>query len=154
MSFPKSLIGNPGVFKTISPIAPFGGDKGEETMMTRLISVFCFLLISATPVFADQCYWLSSHAEALKAQELLRKGGTVYEYCAPCKDMVARPIVLKRSDIYRDEECRYFGVTVNGTSIDLAYTYVLNNGEYKNLAKLAGCPSDDVPVILPKEKMP
>lgn len=123
-------------------------------MKTKLILTFCLLIISATHVFADQCYWLSSHAVGLKAQELLRKGGIIYEYCAPCKDKAARAIMVKRSDIIRDEEGRYFGVAVNGTSIDLAYTYVLDNGEYRNLAKLAGCPCDNVPLVLPNEKMP
>lgn len=96
LSFPKSLIGNPGLFKTVSPIEPSGDDKGEETMMTRLISAFCILLISATIVFADQCAWLPGYAQAGNAFMFLKEGETIYEYCAPCGETIARPVVIKQ----------------------------------------------------------
>lgn len=65
-------------------------------MMTRLISAFCFLLISATLVFADQCALLPDYAQAGNAFMFLKEGETIYEYCAPCGDTVARPVVVKQ----------------------------------------------------------
>lgn len=65
-------------------------------MMTRLISAFCVLLISATIVLADQCAWLPGYAQAGNAFMFLKEGETIYEYCAPCGDTVASPVVVKQ----------------------------------------------------------
>lgn len=70
-------------------------------MMTRLTSVFCFMLISATPVFADQCAWLSDYTQAGNAFLFLKEGEIIYEYCAPCGDTAARPIVVKQLKVRR-----------------------------------------------------
>lgn len=152
-------------------------------MATRLIFAFCFLNISAANVFADQCMYVASLEQAMQAWTYLKYNEKIYEYCAPCGDAAASPIAVKLPTVARGlfineptkgkfpnipkstvvklpgggefqvYESGYM-VMVNGKAIDLAYTYVPLKGQYKNLAKLAGCPSDDVPLILPKEKMP
>jgi len=150
-------------------------------MRNRVISAFCFLLIHGTVVFADQCAMLPSPAHAANALRYLKEGETIYEYCAPCGDAVAHPVLVKqvtamklpvnephsglqdapgyktvaflmRPPVY-DDGSSYYGIYVNEKGIDWAYTYVYFEGGYKNLARLVGCPCEDVPQLLPQEKM-
>ena len=116
----------------------------------------------------------------------LKEGKTIYEYCAPCGDTVARPVMVKqlkvrkvpieppRSELQDVPEYKtvafllrpprnndsqgdgtdYYEVAVNDKGIDLAYIYIPFEGGYRNLATLVGCPCEDVPTVLPQEKMP
>lgn len=65
-------------------------------MTKRLLFAFCLLLISATHVFADQCALLSNPAQAANALRYLKEGETIYDYCAPCGESVASPVVVKQ----------------------------------------------------------
>lgn len=153
-------------------------------MTKRLLFAFCFLLISATPVFADQCAWLPSYAQAVNASMFLKEGETIYDYCAPCGDTVATSVVPKeikvikappfhselqdvpeyktvafllsppRSNDSQGDGNGYYEVTVNNKGVDLAYIYIPFEGGYRNLAALVGCPCEGVPVVLPQDKMP
>lgn len=97
-------------------------------MMTRLISALCFLLISATSVFADQCAWLPSYAQAVNASMFLKEGETIYDYCAPCGDMVATPVVIKQ-------------LKVRKVPIEPPHSELRDATEYKTVAFLLRPPS-------------
>lgn len=153
-------------------------------MTKRLLFAFCFLLIPEAVAFADQCALLSNPVQVANALRYLKEGETIYEYCPLCGDTVATPVVPKeirviktpslhselqdvpeyktvafllrppRSHDYQGDGTDYYEVTVNDEGIDLAYTYISFEGGYRNLATLVGCPCEDVPLVLPQEKMP
>lgn len=93
---------------------------------------------------ADQCEWVEP-AIAQKARALLEKQPKVISFCEPCGDKApGEPAVAHAIDI-RVPERGLEEVYINGTGVDLAYTYVkTDDGHYRNLALLAGCPATDV----------
>lgn len=108
-----------------------------------LLVLFAFIAIS-TPSFADQAACLyKSEAEA--AVCLLRGAKKLRFFCAPCNDSMPitrtveslRAVPINRDDLWE--------VQVNGEEIDLAYTYFLKEGQWKNVAIETGIEVEMVP---------
>lgn len=93
---------------------------------------------------ADQCEWVAP-AVAQKARALLEKHPKTIAFCEPCGDKApGEPAVAQAVDV-RVPEQGLEEVYINGSGVDLAYTYVkADDGHYRNLALLAGCPASDV----------
>jgi hypothetical protein len=93
---------------------------------------------------ADQCAW-NEEAHATKAASILAKHPKVLEYCEPCGDKAPGEPFVADTVAVTTPERGYKELSINGKEIDLAYVYVqVSSTQYKNLAKLAGCPASGV----------
>jgi hypothetical protein len=113
-----------------------------KTWTLSLAAVGCALAINTAR--GDQCAWIGMD-QAEKAQQLLAKYPKVIEYCEPCGQKApGAPFTAKDVEIVTPQD-GYREVQIGGKGIDLAYTFVkVSSTKYKNLAKLAGCPAQDV----------
>jgi hypothetical protein len=100
---------------------------------------------------ADQCAWVTK-AQADKAQQILTSSSKFIEYCEPCGDPAPGiPQHIENANVMVPA-ASYWEVTLNGKPSDLAYVFVkTSDTEYKNLAKLAGCPVTGVSASLTVE---
>ncbi|MBW4665797.1 MAG: hypothetical protein KME01_16650 [Chroococcus sp. CMT-3BRIN-NPC107] len=97
-------------------------------------------------VYADQCAYTSKQ-QAIAALSLLEEGQIIYELCEPCGDTVPKAVKINSVSAGTVGYESFWGVKVNNSNIDLAYTYIddRNNKNRKvNLANLASCPASDV----------
>jgi len=104
-----------------------------------------------TTAQADQAACLSQTA-ANTAMAFLKVGDEVQKYCHPCGDNVYTKVKVVDLTL-SDNSCggKYYQLKLNGKSIDLAYTYVFNNGKWENFAFLIGLEDISmVPRILPE----
>lgn len=93
---------------------------------------------------ADQCEWVDD-AVAHKAQALLAGAPKVISFCEPCGDKAPGEPAVAASVEIRTPQRGFEELYINGAGVDLAYTYVkTDDGHYRNLALLAGCPASDV----------
>lgn len=113
-----------------------------KTWTLSLAAFGCALV--ANTAHADQCQWVTP-AQAEKAEQLLAKHEKVIEYCEPCGQKApGAPYTAERVSLVTPGS-GYRTVEINGHGVDLAYTFVkVSQTKYKNLAKLAGCPAEDV----------
>ena len=112
-------------------------------------------LLLASTSHADQCAWITD-AQAAKAAAILAKHPKVIAFCEPCGDKApGEPAVASSADV-TTPEAGYREVTINGSPVDLAYTYVQTSPtRYANLAKLAKCPATGVsPFLTVKDETP
>lgn len=124
--------------------------KIKAVQSRKLILIALFSGILTNTAYADQCALISAE-QAGKALDFLKPGGTIVEFCEPCgdKDFYSKS-AQSITEIQARQEQEYWSVKVNGTALDLAYTFVRNaEGSYLNLSKFADCPSDDVSVGFP-----
>lgn len=124
--------------------------KINTAQYSKIILVASLTGVLTNTVWADQCALISAD-QAGKALDFLEPGGAIVEFCEPCgdKDFYSKP-EQTITNIQAQQEGEYWAVKVNGTGLDLAYTFVRNaEGSYLNLSKLANCPSDDVSVGFP-----
>lgn len=122
--------------------------KASQSKKLILVALLSGILTNAA--WADQCALISVE-QAGKALDFLKPGGAIVEFCEPCgdKDFYSKP-EQTITDVQARQEQEYWSVRVNGTGLDLAYTFVRNTeGSYLNVSKLANCPSDDVSVGFP-----
>jgi hypothetical protein len=100
---------------------------------------------------ADQCQWLTK-AQADKAQQILTSSSKFIEYCEPCGDHAPGvPLQIENANVMVPA-ASYWELSLNGKPSDLAYVFVkTSDTEYKNLAKLAGCPVTGVSASLTVE---
>lgn len=103
----------------------------------KKLFVTAVLLLGST-VFADQCNWVTKN-QAERAARILAETERVQSYCEPCGVMPSY-MIIPSVRIQKTEDIIHYQVIVGKKAIDLAYTYV--NG--LNLAKLVGCPTQDV----------
>lgn len=95
---------------------------------------------------ADQCAWISE-ANARAALEHLRPGAEWLSFCEPCGDKEPVLGVVHAATSAQVDGGGAREVSVDGSPIDLAYTYVHtpnDPGGFTNLAKLVGCPASGV----------
>lgn len=96
----------------------------------------------------DQCAWINAK-EANKAYAVLAKQPKVLEFCEPCGDKAPGVPFVAQDVAIATPQGSYKEIQINGKGIDLAYTYVQTSPtDYRNLAKLAGCPASDVSLSL------
>ena len=77
----------------------------------------------------------------------LEEGQTIYQLCEPCGDTIPETLKINSVSAGTVGYQSYWGVQVNNSNIDLAYTYIddINNKNRKvNLANLASCPASEV----------
>lgn len=123
----------------------------KKKYQLKILLIGLFVLIVNSNSFADQCAMISKK-QASGALKHLKKGTTVYKFCAPCGDTFPTPITIRNVQISDSDENVQVYVNSN-EEIDLAYVYVPSGqGNYVNLAILVGCPVSDVPKYLPEKK--
>ena len=112
----------------------------------KVISLGLGFTLVGSAVYADQCAY-TSKPQAIAAVSRLEKGQTIYQLCEPCGDTVPKALRINSVSAGTVGYESYWGVQVNNSNIDLAYTYI-NDGNNKNkkvnLANLASCPASDV----------
>ncbi len=110
---------------------------------------------------ADQCYALTTK-QVLSAAKHLPDGVNVFLYCPICSGFKDEVIELKNVQIDRREFADWFYLSLNDTPVDLAYTYILQDNKFINLASLVtkdpasdsdkdtyGCKNERVPDSVP-----
>ncbi|MBA2748472.1 MAG: hypothetical protein H0U45_06960 [Tatlockia sp.] len=106
---------------------------------------FGFTLVGSA-VYADQCAYTSKQ-QAIAAVSRLEKGQTIYQLCEPCGDTIPKALKINAVSAGTVGYRSYWGVQVNNSNIDLAYTYIddgNNKNRKVNLANLASCSASDV----------
>lgn len=110
-----------------------------------------------TAAHADQFAYIRPEI-ARKAVELLAKEREVYFFCEPCNESMGQ---LAKIDKVEAVDVNYEGfheVQINGQGIDLAYTYVMRKGRWKNAAVELGLKptgvSAEIPPIKPSRLQP
>jgi hypothetical protein len=119
-------------------------------MKSILILVLTSLLALQT-VEADQCMYIDQK-ESNSALEYLKIGQKYVEFCEPCGDTQFYQQEVKIIKYLKVDSVdkKQWEISLNKTSIDLAYTYVKDKGSsFKNLSKLANCESDNVSIAFP-----
>lgn len=110
-------------------------------------------LVSSFATLADQCQYITAESAqtAVKLISQSKKAtGGILELCQLCGE--TSPTELKVNQI----DLRSTGVSeapieinINGSGIDLAYTYVnINKGTWVNLAKLSNCSATDASLYI------
>lgn len=102
------------------------------------------VLAMAGTAYADQCEWVDAKVAA-KADKLLANHPKVIAFCEPCGETApGAPEVASRIEVGVPDP-GYKDVRINGSPVDLAYTYVQTSpGLYRNLALLSGCEASGV----------
>lgn len=103
--------------------------------MIKKILLLMTVLLSTVPgpTRADQHAWLSPQT-AERVSQLIMPGMSLRFFCQPCGDKTwteqeVKHIVLRSGSDHSE-------VVINGKGIDLAYTYILSDGQWTNLAML------------------
>jgi len=115
------------------------------------------LLLFTSAALADQCAWISE-AVGKRAQEKLKTGSVVLQYCEPCGDTDPKPMTVEAAELKKVEgQDDYYEIVLNTAAEDLAYLYVPDKGTtYKNLGKLTECGATGVSLQVswppPKDK--
>lgn len=111
--------------------------------MKHIFALLVILFVlSPSAASADQ-YMRVSEESADMARDYISDSLAIYEYCVPCGDITWKHITAGLVEIERAEDKEHYEVLVNGKVIDLAYTYVLFNERWVNLAMLMGLEVDD-----------
>lgn len=114
----------------------------------RVALTFAAVLLLAHPAHADQCAWVDD-AVAQRAVAILASQPKVIAFCEPCGEQAPGVPQLASTVELRSPEAGYQEVHLDGTPIDLAYTFVQTSAShYRNLAALAGCPAHGVSASL------
>jgi hypothetical protein len=102
-------------------------------------------VLAATEARADQCAWLDDPAVAERAARQLIQRPELVAFCEPCGDVVPAAPAAVTAVAVRPVGDGFVEVVVDGRAIDLAYAYVPTaDGQYRNLALLAGCTANGV----------
>lgn len=117
-----------------------------------LNSIFISLCLISIPskALADQCAYITKE-QSLAAVARLKLNQTIYQFCQPCGDQIPTPISIKELSAGTTGYQDYWEVKVNGSNIDLAYTFIDAGiaNQKVNLAAVVGCPASGVSIILP-----
>lgn len=112
----------------------------------KVVSLGIVFTLIGSAVSADQCAYTSKQ-QAIAAVSRLEKGQTIYQLCEPCGDTIPKALKINSVSAGTVGYQSYWGVQVNNSNIDLAYTYIddgNNKNRKVNLANLASCPASDV----------
>ncbi len=122
----------------------------KHSWLNPIFLSFCLTLGFGSEALADQCEYITKE-QSLTAIARLKVGQTIYQFCEPCGDKLPTPIPIKQLSAETTGYEDYWEVKVNGSNIDLAYTFI-NAGianQRVNLAAVVGCPASNVSVVLP-----
>lgn len=112
----------------------------------KKVAILLALIVWVSTAFADQAAWISED-QANKARAIIEKQEKIVSFCSPCKDEKAKVKTVKKVSVEKVGD-GYWEVVVNDEGIDLAYVYVLEAGEWTNLAMLLSIDVDSVPFII------
>ncbi len=124
--------------------------KGDECcILQRIMRIawILFTIITMSKAYGGQCKYLPKAKidSALKIIEQIKGEIPIVDhYCESCLDANPKPIVIDRVEVSPFQVKGYAGIKINGSSIDLAYTYV--GGE--NLAQMVGCKTQNISKFL------
>ena len=88
---------------------------------------------SADVLYADQMMWMSEE-KAQDAVGLLRGASFIRSFCAPCGDEHSEMVIIESIESVSTGRKQFWEVLINGEAVDLAYTYVRQDGKWVNLA--------------------
>jgi hypothetical protein len=128
------------------------------------VILFAALVLTFQPAFADQ-QALVEKRDAERALALVKETKAVRFYCARCGELTS---ILERVE---SAEIRYVGTVkgfndpvsgspiqfwklyINGNPVDLAYTYILQDRKWQNLAIRLSLPVEDVEEFLSESEL-
>ena len=122
----------------------------KHTWLNPTFLSLCITCGLSSAALADQCAYITKE-QSLAAIARLNLGNTIYQFCEPCGDIKPTPVSIQELSATSTGYEDYWEVKVNGSNIDLAYTFIdarINNRKI-NLAAVVGCPASNVNVILP-----
>jgi len=110
-----------------------------------VVAVFLLLFLCRGGVLgADQFVWVPQQA-AERAASILERGSIVRHFCEPCGDTTWREEEVSKVQTKESEwDDDSFEIILNGTAIDLAYTYIETDGGWLNLALMLDLDASDV----------
>jgi hypothetical protein len=120
--------------------------------MKRLFFIGFLFFLTLTAAHADQFAYIRPET-ARQAVELLAKEKQVYLFCEPCNESTGQLVKIDRLETV---DVNYEGlheVQINGQGIDLAYTYVMRKGRWKNAAVELGLKPTGVSAEIPASKV-
>ena len=110
-------------------------------MLKKMTFIALFLVTLSAK--ADQCQ-LVGQKVAAQSVELILNAHRIDTFCELCGDEAPTPVNLTNVSVFKKDGDWMWEVSLNGKTIDLAYTYV--NGV--NLAKVVGCETFGVTPII------
>lgn len=106
--------------------------------MKKIVLIALASMMSLS-VMADQCAYITKE-QAKEALKIAIDANKVESLCEPCGETQAKELEVKSIGISDVDYEGYWELQINGSGVDLAYTYV--NG--MNLAKLSACEATGV----------
>lgn len=97
---------------------------------------------------ADQAQCLNP-LDVTRAMHFLTIDTPVRKYCEPCGDTRWREVTISKITVTKEGEPCRSQIWLNDETVDLAYLYVFNRGEWRNLAMLLRFPVQRVSEVLP-----
>ncbi len=122
-----------------------------KTIVIRKTALIAAFLLLPLLVAADQ-FQLIPYDAANRAFLLLQKTESYYAFCEPCGDTSPRKVAV--SEVGYSSRAGAYVVRVNGSEIDLAYTFVKSGNRWANLAILLGLNAQNVSRVLDESAIP
>lgn len=111
-----------------------------------LVGILLGTWLAVSPALADQAAWVEK-ATAERAADRIRSESAIRKFCAPCGDRewTGKPVRMVE---VRNPSGSFYEVVVNGEGLDLAYTYLREDGRWRNVARMLDLDVTDVPEFL------
>lgn len=124
------------------------------TMKTRnkLFLIFSFSILFLPLFLAADQHQVLNYDAAQRAYAIVQKASAIYSYCEPCGDKAPRKVAVNETGF--EGRGDNFTVKVNGSEIDLAYTFVKSGERWENLALMLGLAATGVSRVLDQSKLP
>jgi hypothetical protein len=120
--------------------------------MKRLFFIGFLFFLTLTAAHADQFAYIRPET-ARQAVELLAKEKQVYLFCESCNESTGQLVKIDRLEAVDVNYEGFHEVQINGQGIDLAYTYVMRKGRWKNAAVELGLKPTGVSAEIPASKV-
>jgi hypothetical protein len=120
--------------------------------MKRLFFIGFLFFLTLTAAHADQFAYIKPET-ARQAVELLAKEKQVYLFCESCNESTGQLVKIDRLEAVDVNYEGFHEVQINGQGIDLAYTYVMRKGRWKNAAVELGLKPTGVSAEIPASKV-
>lgn len=121
--------------------------------MRKKIRLIFLALAVVGPVAADQFAYIEPET-ARRAVELMAKEKEIYLFCEPCNESQGQLTKIEKLEAVDVNYQGFHEVQVNGQGIDLAYTFVMRNNRWKNIAVELGLKPSGVSAEIPPIKPP
>lgn len=104
--------------------------------MKRIFISLVLLIMITGNAGADQAAWIPE-PDANKAASMINPGTEIRKFCQPCGQTSWTPVNVKKIEV-RNTSGDYFQVYINDKGLDLAYTYMNQDGKWRNIAIILG----------------